>query len=58
MFFKHQDMQEDVKIRPDWKSFVGVGETKAGCPFSKYQSSANLFYEAAKETVGNLKLLW
>ena len=36
MFFKHQDMVEDVALKPEWKTHVAVGSSKS-CPFSKAQ---------------------
>lgn len=33
LFFKHQDMREDVKIRPDWAKYLVDGSK--GCPFAE-----------------------
>eukprot|EP00347_Sterkiella_histriomuscorum_P015747 403355834 len=32
LFFKHQDMQEDIALRPEWKSHLKVGSSR--CPVS------------------------
>jgi hypothetical protein len=35
LFFKHQDMQEDLKIHPEWASSVKVASSNEGCPYLK-----------------------
>lgn len=32
LYFKHQDMRQDLQIKPEWTSHLQVGEAK--CPFS------------------------
>ena len=34
LFFKHQDMREDVKFRPEWEKHLKVGSSSSGCPFA------------------------
>lgn len=31
LFFKHQDMREDIKIKPEWEGHLEVSSSK--CPF-------------------------
>lgn len=31
IYFKHQDMREDLKLKPEWSNAVGVQDAK--CPF-------------------------
>ena len=46
LFFKHQNMNEDVALRPDWKDALdptkkkleSSGGTAAQCPFAKLKS--------------------
>ena len=35
LFFKHQDMVEDLKIKPEWTSSVKVASANEGCPYLK-----------------------
>jgi hypothetical protein len=42
MFFKHQDMQEDVKLRPEWKSHLLT--SSSGCPFAKVSGFINKLF--------------
>jgi hypothetical protein len=48
MFFKHQDMREDLALKPEWKDHVGVGASKS-CPFSKAQG---VFKQAFENIAG------
>jgi len=39
LFFKHQDMREDVKHRPEWEAHLKVG-SGSGCPFAAAKNFA------------------
>jgi len=34
LFFKHQDMREDVKFKPEWEKHLNVGAGASKCPFA------------------------
>lgn len=51
LFFKHQDMQEDVKLRPEWKSHLPVGSSNIGCPVTFIKEGFNYFFKAILDTV-------
>jgi hypothetical protein len=40
LFFKHQDMEEDIAFRPEWKTHLEVGSTSLGCPISFIREAA------------------
>ncbi len=38
LFFKHQDIREDTKLRPEWEQHLEVA-TSQGCPFAKVKKA-------------------
>ena len=55
LFFKHQDLQEDLALKPEWKSYVhpftslAVG---AGCPFAKLNKVSTSYSSYIKQVFG------
>ncbi|CDW78959.1 UNKNOWN [Stylonychia lemnae] len=48
LFFKHQDIQEDIVFRPEWKSHYRVA-SKSSCPFSSIKNAAKGILQSAKK---------
>jgi hypothetical protein len=46
LFFKHQDIREDIKIHPEWETHLEVASAQ-GCPFAAMK-------KAAKQTLQGL----
>jgi hypothetical protein len=51
LFFKHQDMREDVKFKPEWEKHLVVGSGVSKCPFA---AAKNFAKKTLTETVQGL----
>jgi hypothetical protein len=40
LFFRHQDIREDLQLRPEWESHLEVASGSAECPFAQMQKAA------------------
>ena len=40
LFFRHQDIREDIKLRPEWENHLEVASSGAGCPFAQMKKAA------------------
>ena len=53
LFFKHQDMRDDLKIHPEWDSFVLLDEQNgSGCPFKNTWSTVDTITSVFKTITG------
>ena len=59
LFFRHQDMKEDLKIEPSWKSSVSYQRvlSSGGCPFASSESYLDLIQDTATETLSYFNLI-
>ena len=47
LFFKHQDIQEDIVFRPEWKSHYSVAATQS-CPMAALRKAATGLFSSVK----------